>query len=67
MYWSATSANINFKLLTPSTQATYMDFRAPQARKFWEFTPPAQGIYIVFSAAGEKILEICTAYTRDLH
>ena len=44
-----------------------MDFRAPQARKFWEFIPPTQGIYIVFSAAGEKILGIYTAYTKDLH
>ena len=34
LYWSATSANINIKLIIPSTQATYMDVRAPQARKF---------------------------------
>ena len=37
-------------------------FGAPQARKFWQFAPLTLRIW---SAAGEKILAICTTYTKD--
>ena len=52
-FWSAAGE----KILASYTAyiGIYSDFGAPQARKFWQLTPPTQGILKLFwSAAGEK-------------